>query len=275
LKRLSFLLVLLISLPSFGRETGPVVPTSSYLSSFLAIDEANFSTGSSFDSFLKKLEKKRSSIKKEKDFVRVIFTKVHQEYLKEFKQYASFNDLFGKGDYNCLTGTILYALVLNHFEISYEVIETNYHIFLTVETKQGKILLEATDPLAGFVDNASSIEERIATYKQNRLTSANSSQPHYQFSFDLYKNVSLEELQGLLYYNKAVESFNQQQLEKSIQYLEKAHELYSSSRIREFSMILVLAVQQRDWKPEIKEKYLRAIHAISERNSLVASLTNF
>ena len=265
-------MALLISLPSFGTEGGPVVLTSSYLSSFLSTDDQNFATSASFDAFLNRLEKKQHSIKKEKDFVRFIFTKTHQEFLKEYKAYAPFNGLFSNGDYNCLTGTILYALILNHFGIQYEVIETNYHIFLTVETEQGKVLLEATDPLDGFVDTAAGIEKRIATYRQNALTASNTKLSAYRFSFDLYKTVSLEELQGLLYYNKAVDAFNHQQLENSIQFLEKAHTLYSSARIQEFSTILMTAVQQSDWTAEAKEKYLQIIFSISEKNSLVASL---
>ena len=275
MKRLAILLVLLISVPSLGFGGGPYVTTSSYLHSFLSIDDQSLTTGSSFDSFLKKLEKKKSSIKKEKDFVRFIFSKTHQEYLKDYKPYASFNEVFDKGDYNCLTGTILYALILNHFDIQYEVIETNYHIFITADTRQGKVLLEATDPLEGFVDNASGIEKRIATYKQNALTPTYSNLTPYQFSFDLYNAVSMEGLQGLLYYNKAVDSFNHQQIENSIQYLEKAHELYSSPRIYEFSRILLTAVQHSDWKPAVKEKNLRTILTIGEKNSLVASLTTY
>jgi len=119
LKKLVIIAVLLLSLPSFGFEPGPAVPNSSYIHSFLSIDEQNLSTSSSFDAFLKKLEKKQHSLKKEKDFVRFIFTKTHQEFLKEYKAYASFNELFSTGDYNCLTGTILYALVLNHFGIEH------------------------------------------------------------------------------------------------------------------------------------------------------------
>jgi hypothetical protein len=172
-----------------------------------------------------------------------------------------------------LTGTILYSLILNHFGIPFEVIETNYHIFITVETKQGKILLEATDPLQGFVDTPNGIEKRIAIYKQNTLTVSTSKLSYYKFNFDLFNKVSMEELQGLLYYNKAVDSFNHQQLEKSIQFLEKSHEIYSSSRIQEFSMILLQAVQQSDWKEEIKGKYLQVIYSISQKNSLtIASL---
>lgn len=267
------LLVLLFSLPSFGYEGGPVASTQSYLNSFLSTDDENISTGASFELFLKKLEKKQTTIKKEKDFVRFIFSKTHQEFLKDYHQYASFNDLFGNGAYNCLTGTILYSLILNHFDIPFEVIETNYHIFITVETKQGKVLLEATDPLQGFVDTPTGIEKRIATYKQNTLTASKSKLSYYEFNFDLFNKVSMEELQGLLYYNKAVDSFNHQQLEKAIQFLGKAHEIYSSSRIQEFSMILLHAVQQSDWNEEMKGKYLQVIYTISEKNSLtIASL---
>ena len=276
MKKVIILLALIFSLPAFGNGGGPVASTQFYLNSFLSTDDQNLAAGSALDSFLKKLEKKQTSIKKEKDFVRYLFSKTHQEYLKEYQPYAPFNDLFTKGSYNCLTGTILYALILNHFSIPYEVIETNYHIFITVETKQGKILLEATDPLQGFVDTASGIEKRISTYKQNTLTASNSKQNYYRFNFELYNKVSLEELQGLLYYNKAVDSFNHQQLVESIQFLEKAHELYSSSRIQEFSMILLLAVQQSTWKEEVKEEYLRAIYSISEKNSqAIASLSAY
>lgn len=273
MKKLTFLLALLISLPSFGNGGGRVASTQFYLNSFLSTDDQHITTDLSFDSFLKKLERKQTSIKKEKDFVRFIFSKTHHEYLKEYQPYASFNDLFGNGAYNCLTGTILYSLILNHFDIPFEVIETNYHIFITVETKQGKILLEATDPIGGFVDTPNGIETRIATYKQNALTASNSKLAYHKFNFDLFNKVSMEELQGLLYYNKAVDSFNHQQLKDAVEFLVKAHELYTSSRIQEFSTILLQAIQQSDWNGEMKEKYQHAIYSLSEKGSLaIASL---
>ncbi len=273
MKHLPFLLVLLFSFSAIGQE---VEPTPLYLNTFLSTDNQNFSAQSSFDSFLEKLEKKRTSIKKEKDFVRYVFSKTHQEYLKKYEPYASFSNLFNGGAYNCLTGTILYAVVLNHFDLPYEVIETNYHIFLTVETAQGKVLLEATDPLNGFVETTREIEKRIGDYKQNTLTASNSKIRYHQFNFDLYRPVSMEELRGLLYYNKAVDSYNHQKLAESIQYLVQAHELYVSSRTDEFSMILLRAVQQSDWSDELKEKSIKIIYSVGQKNSsVIASLSTF
>ena len=272
-------MVFLFSLPVLGQESEPVVVATSapnYLESFLSTDDVRVSSEPTFDSFLKKLEKKRTSIKKEKDFIEYVFSKTHQTYLKKFEPYASFNSLFSNGSYNCLTGTILYAVILHHFDIPYQVIETNYHIFITVDSKQGKILLEATDPLSGFVDTENGIEKRISTYRQNSLTASNARATYYQFNFDLYRSVSLEELRGLLYYNKAVDSFNHQKLEESVSYLVQAHELYSSSRMEELSMILSIAIQQSNWTGDMKEKSLKLMHPISRKGSPpIASLNSY
>jgi len=99
---------------------------------------------------------------------------------------------------------------------------------------------------------------------------------YYQFNFDLFNSVSMEELRGLLYYNMAVDSYNHQRLEESIQFLVKANALYSSPRIHEFSQVLLLWVQQSDWKDEIKEKSLKAIFSIQQKNApAIAFLNNF
>ena len=80
-------------------------------------------------SFLGKLENRRNSTKSDVDFLKVVFGKVHNKFLKHYEDYVSFNDLISRGGYNCLTGTAVYALVLDHFGFDYKVIETNYHIF--------------------------------------------------------------------------------------------------------------------------------------------------
>lgn len=266
MKRLGFLLAVLVSCSVFGQDVQPIAASSEYyLTTFLSTDP-QASSSASFESFLKKLEKKKLSIKKEKDFVRYVFSKTHQSYLKNYTQYASFGQLFTDGSYNCLTGTALYATLLTHFQIPFEVIETNYHIFLTVETKQGKILLEATDPADGFVETSLDVEKRIASYKQNTLIASNSKSSYYQFNFNLFKSVSMHELSGLLYYNRAVDFFNHRKLNESIQSLVLANERYHSPRIDEFSTILLQAIQQSKCTDEAKEKLLSVIYPISQKS---------
>lgn len=269
MKRLGFFLAILVSSSVFGQDGKTVVENQSleyHLSSFLSTDAQKISVASSFQLFLKKLERKKLSIKKEKDFVRYVFSKTHQLYLKNYAQYASFGQLFTDGSYNCLTGTALYAALLTHFQIPFEVTETNYHIFLIVETEQGKILLEATDPAGGFVESVIAIEKRIASYKLNTLLAINSKSTYYQFNFNLFKSVSIHELTGLLYYNRAVDSFNHGKLHESIQSLVLANERYHSVRIDEFSTILLQAIQQSKCTDEAKEKLLSVIYPVSQES---------
>jgi hypothetical protein len=234
------------------------------LNSFLLLDEPSNSSAS-FQNFLKKLERKQHSFTREKDFVRYVFTKTHQTYLRKFEAYSPFNDIFRDGTYHCLTGTILFSILFDHFNISHEVIETNHHIFLVAETTQGKVLIEATDPLQGYVDTAEGIADRMESYKTNAV-SASSAKVYYQFSFQLFNAVSLAEMKGLLYYNKAVDAFNHKKLSEAIFNLSQAQQHYTSSRIEEFSQILLLTIRQSEAEAEKKEEQLKAVFSILQKN---------
>lgn len=190
-----------------------------------------------WDIYLSKLSSKREQFKDDRKFLEYMFYRTHQVFLKRYTEVTSFDEIFTQGSYNCLSGTILYSVMLNHFGIKHDVIETNYHIFILAQTSKGEVLLETTDGLDGFVTSAAKIEERIKQYQENQTR--NKAESHYQFSFDLFSKVSQEELIGLLYYNYAVESFNHQDLKKSVHYLSLATERYTSARIEEFSEVLL------------------------------------
>jgi hypothetical protein len=98
--------------------------------------------------------------------------------------------------------------LLDHFNVPYKIIETNYHIFLVAQTDKGSVLFETTDPANGFVTNNEEIKDRIARYRQNSIRSAASSKAYYRYNFDLYKVVNLDEVVGLLYYNLSIVAFN-------------------------------------------------------------------
>lgn len=270
MKQSLLIIALFISCSVFGQEA---TSTLVRLDSFLSVDQPASYSSTTFNSFLTKLQKKKEVIEQENDFVRYVFTKAHQQYLKKFEEYASINKLFSNGSYNCLTGTILYTLLLDHFNISHQVIETNYHIFILANTKQGQILLEATDPLNGFVDNPVDIENRINTYKENSVHASNRKQYCYQFTFQLYNTVTTKELLGLLYYNQAVDAYNHQNLQQSIECLKKTHPLYTSVRIDEFSQLLLLTLQQSKMEPQLRVEYIQTVLSIRrDLMPIVASL---
>lgn len=267
MKFLPIILVLLITCSVFAQDDNRA---ATLLDTFLAVDQTESNSASSFDFFLKRLDKKKSSIRQENHFVRFLFYKTHQEYLKRYERHAHITDLFNSGSYNCLTGTILYALLLDHFQIPYQVIETNYHIFILAETEQGKILIEATDPINGLVTNALEIESRISEYKENFIPTTDLKRDYYQFSFELFRPVSRKELLGLLYYNNAVDAFNHQDLQESAECLKNAHAFYASERLDEFSQILLLSLQQSNLENQLRAECMKTV--ITIKGDLLSSI---
>lgn len=222
-----------------------------------------------------RFQSRRASFKSEKAFLGHVFARTHQKFLKHYKEYATFNELFREGIYNCLTGTALYALLLEELGFQYTIMETNYHIFLLAETADGKILFEATDPLSGFVADDREIVKRIESYKQNTVVQARSDKTYYEFDVQLYNTIDLDELQGLLHYNLAVEALNNHELESSITHLGKAMERYRSQRIEEFARILLLSVAESKLETSVKENCIRAIQAMRKSRMLVVASAQY
>ncbi|QOI96636.1 MAG: hypothetical protein HRU69_03650 [Flammeovirgaceae bacterium] len=260
---------------AFGGWSKPINPaTERYLATFLATS-GNAGDHEQFIRHLNYLQGKHHKFRSESAFVRHIFTSTHRKFLKHFNAQATFGLLFKDGSYNCLTGTILYSLILSDFNIRHQVIETNYHIFILVNTEVGELLLEATDPINGLVIGADEISKRMRAYKATAptLTTAADDYMHYDFSFDLFDTVTIEELAGLLYYNLAIEAYNKQNLAQAVFYLNESISRYSSPRIEEMARLLLITVHESNLNASEKSRFKKALQAIRYKAlPVVASL---
>jgi hypothetical protein len=268
----------LFPLVVFGRaEKTPEPALDGRLAFYVNLySQAGVPTNSSDDlaSFVYKLDQKQSGFKHSADFLKYIFNKTHQKFLKNFSEYSSFPEMLSTGNYNCLTGTALYALLLDRYDIDYQIIETNYHIFLVAQTAKGPILFETTDPVSGFVTNPEEIKKRIAGYRQNSIQASGSTKTYYLYNFDLYNSVNLDQVSGLLHYNLSIAAFNAKDLALSIDHLSKAMELYQSPRFEEFSKIILLTIMEGNLNPSEKEEYLESIRALRNRHLVVTASGN-
>jgi hypothetical protein len=246
----TFILLLLAGQQVYSLSGNPADGRNA-LAPFLATAEAEVNL-EKWENFLTKLDAKKGQFKDDRQFLEFIFYRTHQVFLKQYTEATSFDEIFTRGSYNCLSGTILYSVILNHFGIQHDVFETNYHIFILAYTSKGEVLLETTDGLDGFVTAGEEIKEHIAHYQKNQNQDK---RDRYQFSFDLFNKVSTEELIGLLYYNYAVDSFNRQNLKKTVHYLSLATEWYATVRIEEFSEVLLWALMTES-NLDPKEKQL-------------------
>lgn len=245
--------------------------TRHYVELFLKTDESESLSTDKLSLFLKTLDEKKSSFKSRKDFFGYLFSKTHKRFLKHYTDYCNFSALLNKGVYNCLTGTALYGLILNHFNVPYKIIETNYHIFLTIDDPSGVILFEATDPINGFVTSSDEIEARINKYKEIQPSNGNDDRMFYRYNFNFYNTIDLHQLVGLMYYNLSVDAYNNKRFSASITSLEKAAQLYKTQRTDEFSKIIMLTLAEGRINNAEKEVCLKELQALRKKGLFLAS----
>lgn len=260
-------IILTLFLSTVLAHAGADPAKSDPLLGFLYTDVAVKANPKNFSSFLEQLDKKKHAFKQEKDLVRYIFFKTHQKFLKNFQTESSFGELLTSGKYNCLTGTALYALLFEHFDIDYSIIETNHHIFIIAKADGADILIETTDPVEGFVDNPEKIKERLTSYRENTLPNTTRGGVRYEFSFNLWEAVTLEELTGLLYFNNAVKAFNQQDLIEASMLLIKAGQYKPSPRIEEFSVLLMLSIRESKLDADEKKNLLHKLGLVQRQHA--------
>jgi tetratricopeptide (TPR) repeat protein len=199
----------------------------------------------SLNNFYAYLDKKRHG--NDLVFLRKIFSEVHRAYLKKYQRYATFDRLIEDGSYDCLTGTAIYAMVLDHYGFACFIHETSLHSYLIVQVKNRKVLFETTDPLEGFITDLTLIAEREDKYSQeissdfnniSGLTGYRGSQNTVRF---FNEQIGLKDLAGLHYFNQAVIAYNIGNYRAAVRHLEKAYTIYPSKRIL---LLLLNSVQK-------------------------------
>ncbi|MFA6261648.1 MAG: hypothetical protein WC760_09280 [Bacteroidia bacterium] len=199
---------------------------------------------SDMDTFIKALsqevEKMSFSFK-----IRHIFKRTHNQYLKKYDEQVTFYNIFQSGYYNCVTGTSLFAHVLNELKIPYQVKELPDHVYLIVDPDKFNIPLESTNPKTGFYKPSTSfmnkyidmmLEYKLITYGELDSNGIETTFNKYYYS---RTNINYRELVGLQYYNIGLFNYNlslytgtNQAIGNTIINAEKAFCFNNSERIR-------------------------------------------
>lgn len=225
-------------------------------SAFFSANDLNISDfNSEFSSFVSSLKVTKSNDQK---LVKSLFNKAHKDFLRTYQAYSQVNDVFEKGNFDCLSGTYFLAASLDQLGLAYKIYETNYHIFLIVQTTRGNVLLESTDPYHGLVANQKAIDEKIAQYTQTKV---GTSSQLYLSQLRMFHELLPSQLPGLLYFNRAVEAFNKNDLISCCSYLEQAWKIYDNPRIEAFTPILIHSIESSQLESSSKEKLTSLLRA--------------
>ena len=128
-----------------------------------------------------------------------------------------------------------------------------------IHTDNKDILLEATDPSGGFVQDSLAIQQRVLRYKQNQFLMADKNKVYYRFHFNLYNTVNMDQLTGLMYYNQAVKAYNERNIMQSACLLDLATAKYTSPRTDELSAIISMTLRAQNDTPSPEQARMKGV----------------
>ena len=214
---------------------------------FKALDAALLSTDSKWGSLISELDEKANKATDPLSLVRIIFQKSHQRLFKKYEQHSSFNTMLTEGKYDCVSGSAVLGLLLEKYGFDFDILETDYHVFIQVAIAGKPIILESTLPVGGMITTPSEVEKYLSSYlpkKESTIQNFNQRLAGPSLSETenaIFRKVNLTQLAGLQYYNDAIVHFNNQSYGQAVHQLSKAYLLYPSDRIeglRELSIDL-------------------------------------
>lgn len=210
---------------------------------FLAIDEKMTHKEASWRkdiylNVLKDLNDKKVLSKKINQKIKLSYSNVHSRFLKKYNDNEYFPVIFQTGTYNCVSASMLYAMIFDDLDIPYNVKASSNHVYLVANPGSNSIVIESTNP---------SFEQKIFTgeFKQQYVNYLKTSK---LISESEYKNKSVEEifeekfkevrdaefnnLPGFQYYNKALTKLQNNDTEESLKLCQKAYFFYPDYQVK-------------------------------------------
>lgn len=177
-------------------------------STFTKEEDQNFR--SKLDRFYKTHSFTAKDGKKRIKNVQELYLAIHSDFLFRYRDRVDFSQLVRKGEYNCVTASILYAEILKHYQIPFVVLNEPQHVFLVAYPDEEYIVLQTTSPKFEEFQ----VAEKVRLARVNEMLSEKVITPlevdtlgtnqAYEIYFNNQNRVTIAELLGYDYYNQMV-----------------------------------------------------------------------
>jgi len=201
------------------------------------------------DQFRKNVDKYKfdpyQKMKKPK-LVKKVYKDIHNSTLVKYVTLANFSSIFSNGEYQCVSGSMLYAMVFDELAIPYELKETPNHVYLTAFPETHKITVETTNPIKGVAMFDNQFKKNYVNFlKESKLITKGEydSTGVYELFDNYYLNpeiVDLNQLAGIQYYNQAISELQEQNYVVAFNAMEKAYYLHPNKK-NSFFLLFTLA----------------------------------
>lgn len=234
------------------------------LEQFLSLTNAedNIELVEKFNDNVARLEKTRKRRKSDYSFLKAIFYKTHNTLLKDYDRIATMDQTLTDGKFGCLTGTAVYALILEHFGYEYRIIELPNHVFIHLTVDGNTYVYESTLPLNGFRRTTVEMEKLLKQPWVNHRKISELSVVGDWFDEKItlpghYSTINIEQLAGLQYFNESVKSYLQKDYVAAMENVLKAYDLYPSQKNEKLMQLIINKILKYDViKEEVRNQYL-------------------
>ena len=188
-----------------------------------------------FRKLVTRLEKDYKRYEGHTRFLKSLYFRTEMYLLEEYQQYSLLEDVMQEGKFDCVSGSLLLASLLDRFDIPYKIMETSHHVFLIVEQGGEKIILESTGGMDGYISSPSQVKDYLSLYRVDQIQRLNLNPRVREFesilSPSIYREISISQLKGLEHFNRAIFYNNEGNLSAAIDQLEEAKRYYPCDRV--------------------------------------------
>lgn len=240
-------------LKSFGKETGFDAEKANNLINTCVSDLKNKIKGQS-----------------EAKAIKIIYKEIHQRFFKVYQLQNSFSSVFEKGEYNCVSGSAMYALVFHKMSIPYQILEAPQHVFLMAYPTTHKIMIETTSPQNGYYTFNDAYIQRFINYmvsskliSQEEKDKTSTAELFNKYYFK-QNGMSLIELAAAQYANYAVYHLEKDEYEAALSEIQKAYYLSPNEKHRYvLRTVLDYLITNNDYKDLKRVHYLEGLCAFN------------
>lgn len=217
------------------------------------------------------LEEKRVSSKPPEKQVKIVFDIAHSIYLGTYVEDADFCSIFSRRQYNCVSATALIALAFKEYNIPFEIVQLPTHVYLVAYPNSLNIHVESTAPSNGYYSPSPADMQRVIENLVNLhfLSQADVDKAGVDKAYNMFfygeEFMTLPDLAGVLYYNKAVVAYQQGDLNLARTDCLKASWLFPSKRVEFLHVAILEALLSKTTLSDMKDIALLADYAKTGR----------
>lgn len=237
----------------FERQVLSDIENHSDLEILLAISE-DMTTQDAADiqaqikSFKKELNSKKFENKSEEKKLNLLFNLIHKSFFLKYREISNFNRIFENKEYNCVSATALYALILKEYNIPLSIKEAPTHVYSIAYPNTKSIVLESTAPTNGYyspsendIQKAVSSLVELKYFTQDEIDAKGVRNVYNEFFYN-EDDINMRQLAGLQYYNEAVTYLAEEEYKKALNSSYKAELLYPSEKMDYLKFVLLANV---------------------------------